>query len=259
MKYAFKVAYFGDRFHGSQYQPDQRTVEGELIKALRKLGIENPRLRSASRTDSGVHAYGQVISFETKEKIFPRMLNSELPDDIISWAWSKVPEDFDPRKARSRVYLYVMYSEGLDILSMRKAVKILHGTHDFKNFTRKFGEGENCIRTIYRADIRADREFLIFEIEANAFTWNMVRSIISALTEIGKQHRSLEWFEELLHPEKHRERVEPAPPYGLVLKDVRYDNVKFEVDEYAFKMLQTRIENRIFKHGILFKLFSLLK
>ncbi len=70
MKFAFKIAYFGDNFHGSQFQPDQRTVEGEVIAALRRLGVENPRLRSAGRTDAGVHAYGQVISFYSDEKSF---------------------------------------------------------------------------------------------------------------------------------------------------------------------------------------------
>lgn len=259
MKFAFKIAYFGDNFHGSQFQPDQRTVEGEVIAALRRLGVENPRLRSAGRTDAGVHAYGQVISFYSDEKIFPRMLNAELPEDITAWAWAKVSEDFDPRKARSRVYTYVMYGSDYDISAMRKAVKELIGVHDFSNFTKKFGEGESCVREIISADIRADREFIIFEIEGNAFTWNMVRCLVTAIMEVGKQHRSIEWFRDLLNPEKHKERVEPAPPYGLILKDVKYDDVEFEIDEYAFKTLQSRIESRIMYHGTIFKLFSLFR
>ncbi len=259
MKFAFKIAYFGENFHGSQYQPNVRTVEGELLKAFKKIGIEDPKLRFAGRTDAGVHAFGQVISFESEDKIFPRMLNSELPEDIIAWAWAKVPQDFDPRKAKSRVYLYVMYIEELDVSSMRKATKLLHGTHDFANFTKKFGEGESCVRTIYKAELRIDRDFMIFEIEGNAFTWNMVRCIVSALLEVGRQHRSVEWFEELLHPEKHKERVEPAPPYGLILKDVKYDGIEFEIDEYAHKMLDNRIEERVIRHGTLYKLFSLFR
>ncbi len=258
MKYAFKIAYFGENFHGSQYQPDVRTVEGEILKALERLGIDS-RVKSAGRTDAGVHAFGQVIAFDSREKIFPRMLNSELPEDIVSWAWAKVPEDFDPRRAKSRVYVYVMYGTDYDISSMRKAVKELIGVHDFSNFTRKFGEGESCVREIYSAEVRADREFIIFEIEGNAFTWNMVRCIVTALTEIGKQHRSVEWFRELLNPEKYKERVEPAPPYGLILKDVKYDDVEFEVDDYALKTLHNRIERRIVYHGTLFKLFSLFR
>ncbi len=259
MRYAFKIAYFGENFHGSQYQPDKRTVEGEVLRALEKLGIERPKIRSAGRTDAGVHALGQVIAFDSEEKIFPRMLNSELPEDIVSWAWTKVPENFDPRKAKSRVYVYVMYGTEYDISSMRKAVKELVGVHDFSNFTRKFGEGESCVREIYNAEVRADREFIIFEIEGNAFTWNMVRCLVTALMEIGKQHRSVEWFRELLNPERHKERVEPAPPYGLILKNVKYDDVEFEVDDYALKTLHNRIERRIIYHGTLFKLFSLIR
>ncbi len=259
MRFAFKVAYFGENFHGSQYQPDQRTVEGEIINALKRLGVENPKIKSAGRTDAGVHAYGQVIAFDSEEKIFPRMLNSELPEDIVAWAWAKVPDSFDPRRAKSRVYTYVMYGSDFDISSMRKAVKELVGVHDFSNFTKKFGEGENCVREIYSAEIRADREFIIFEIEGNAFTWNMVRCLITALIEVGKQHRSVEWFRELLNPEKYKERVEPAPPYGLILKDVKYDDVEFEVDDYAFKTLQSMIERRIAYNGTLFKLFSLFR
>lgn len=257
MKFAFKIAYFGENFHGSQYQPDKRTVEGEIIKALERLNVRNPKVKSAGRTDAGVHAYGQVITFNSDEKIFPRMLNSVLPEDIVSWAWAKVDEDFDPRRAKSRVYTYVMYGSELDISSMRKAVKELTGKHDFSNFTRRFGEGESCVREIYSAEIRADREFIIFEIEGNAFTWNMVRCLVTALIEVGKQHRNVEWFRDLLNPDKHKERVEPAPPYGLILKDVRYEDVEFEIDDYALKMLQSRIENRIIYHGTLFKLFSL--
>ncbi len=259
MRFAFKIAYFGKDFHGSQYQPNVRTVEGEILKALKRLGIENPNLKFAGRTDAGVHALGQVIAFNSEEKIFPRILNSELPKDIVAWAWAKVSDDFDPRKAKSRVYMYVMFCKGLDVSSMRKAIKLLKGTHDFANFTRKFGEGESCVRSIYNADIRIERDFLIFEIEANAFTWNMVRSIVSALVEVGKQHKSIEWFEELLHPERHKERVEPAPPYGLVLKDVKYDDVEFEIDDYALRMLHSRFTDIIEYHGVVYKLFSLLK
>ncbi len=259
MRYAFKIAYFGLNFHGSQYQPDVRTVEGEVIRSLKKIGVENPDLRFASRTDAGVHAIGQVIAFSSNESVLPRMLNAELPDDITAWAWARVGEDFDPRKASRRTYVYVMFGSDFDVARMRKALKILVGTHDFSNFTRKFGEGNRCVRTIYNADIRVNKEFVIFEFTANAFTWNMVRCLVSALAEVGRNHRSMEWFAEMLHPERHRERIEPAPPYGLVLKDIEYEGVEFEVDDYAFKTLSHRIERIIEYHGVIYKLFSLFR
>ncbi len=264
MRIALKLAYFGVNFAGFQYQPDQRTVEGELFKAFEKLGI-NPKksgYKCAGRTDAGVHALGQVIAInvENPKRVLPRIINSYLPDDIIVWAWAKVDENFNPRYASCRKYLYVMYlSENYEVSVMRKAAKLLLGTHDFSNFTKKFGEGQNCVRTVYNIELRIDGNFLIFEIEGNAFTWNMIRCIVSALMAVGSKHRDLEWFEKMLNPEKYKERLEPAPPYGLILKDVKYSNVEFEVDDYAWKTLKTKIEKLIEYYGTIYKLFSLVK
>lgn len=259
MRIALKLAYIGTNFHGFQYQPNVRTVEGELFKAFEELGIdvEKANYKCAGRTDAGVHAFGQVVALNVEKPIFPRAINAHLPDDITVWAWAKVSDDFNPRRAKSRIYNYVLFSKDYDISAMRKAAKLLLGTHDFSNFTKKFGEGESCVRTIYNVELRVDKEFIILELEGNAFTWNMVRCIVTALEEVGSGHRDLEWFESMLNPEKHRERIEPAPPYGLILKDVTYDGVEFEVDEYAWKTLQHRIENVVKYHGTIYKLFSM--
>lgn len=252
MKIALKIAYFGDNFYGSQYQPNVRTVEEELLKALERFNIKD--LKLASRTDAGVHAFGQVVAFKSDKLVIPRILNSFLPEDITSWAWTEVSDDFNPKKAKSRTYLYVTIAK-VNLAKIREAAKILLGTHDFSNFTKKFGEGKNCVRTIYRLDVRSEREFVFFEIEGNAFTWNMVRCIVTALLEVGSGRRDLEWLKNLLNP-KHRERVESAPAYGLILKDVKYDGINFEVDEYAFKTLQSRFKKRIILSGVEYKLFS---
>lgn len=259
MRIAYKLAYIGTNFHGFQYQPNVRTVEGELFRAFEELRVDvkTANYKCAGRTDAGVHAFGQVIALDLEKPILPRAINAHLPEDITVWAWAKVGEDFNPRHAKSRTYLYVLFAKDYDISAMRKASKLLLGTHDFSNFTKKFGEGESCVRTIYNVELRVDKEFIIFEIEGNAFTWNMVRCIVTALEEVGSGHRDLEWFESMLNPEKHRERIEPAPPYGLILKDIQYDGVEFEVDEYAWKTLRHRIENIIKYHGTLYKLFSL--
>lgn len=264
MRVALKLAYFGTNFSGFQYQPDRRTVEGELFRAFEKLGIDPKKAnyKCAGRTDAGVHALSQVIAInvEKAKSVLPRILNSHLPDDIIVWAWAKVSDDFNPRYATSRKYLYVMHLDGeYDVSAMRKAAKLLIGTHDFSNFTKKFGEGQNCVRTIYSIELRMNGDFLIFEIEGNAFTWNMVRCIVSALQAVGSRHRSVEWFEKMLHPERYRERVEPAPPYGLILKDIRYSNVEFEVDDYAWGTLKSKIDRIVDYYGTIYKLFSLVK
>ncbi len=258
MRLAYKIAYFGLNFHGSQYQPKVRTVEGELFKAFEKLGIEpkKSRYRCAGRTDAGVHAFGQVIAINTKETILPRMLNGHLPEDIVAWAWAKVKSNFNPRKAKSRRYMYVLPTENYDVSVMRKATKLLIGTHDFCNFTRGFGREKSCVRTIYNVELRIDKDFVIFEIEGNAFTWNMVRCIVTALEEVGSRRRDIGWFERMLDPKKHRERIEPAPPYGLVLKDIRYDEVEFEIDKYAWKSLQSKIVKKMHYYGTIYKLLS---
>lgn len=252
MKYAIKIAYFGDNFFGSQFQPNFRTVAGEILKALKSFGIDS-KLSFAGRTDAGVHALGQVVAFKSDLKITPRMLNSELPEDIIAWASCEVPENFNPRKAKSRVYSYVFYNNNYDLSAIEEAVKLLHGTWDFSNFTKGYRGGK---RTIYEAKIIKSGDFLIFEIEGNAFTWNMVRCIVTALKLIGSG-KDLEWFKKMLNPTEHKERVQPSPASGLLLKDVKYEGINFEIDEYAKRLLQLRLRKRLVEKGVLYKLFSL--
>jgi tRNA pseudouridine38-40 synthase len=204
-----------------------------------------------------VHAFGQVFAIDAAKPILPRIFTANLPADMVVWAWAKVSEDFDPRKASSRIYAYVLPAKEYDISAMRKAAKLLLGTHDFTNFTKKFGNDVSCIRTIYSIDLRVDRDFIIFEIEGNAFTWNMVRCIVAALEAVGNARRSIEWFGDMLNPEKHRERIEPSPAYGLILKDVKYSGVEFEIDDYAWRILQTRFVDAVNYHGTHYKLFSM--
>jgi len=262
MRLAFKFGYFGEKFYGSQYQPNLRTVEGELFKAFEELGIEPglARYRCSSRTDAGVHALGNVFAIDVEEskKFIPRILNSKLPEDITVWAWAKVDYNFDPRRdASSRVYSYVMAKKGIDVSAMRKAASIIEGTHDFSNFTKKFGEAASNIRTLKSVDVRIDERFITIEFEGNAFTWNMVRNIATALEMIGKGMRDIEWLESMLEPDKYYERMEPSPPYGLILKDVKYP-FEFEIDEYAWHMFKRKLTSRMDYHGILYKVFSIM-
>ncbi len=251
MKYAFKIAYFGDNFFGSQYQPNLRTVEGEIRRAFQELEI-NSKPRFAGRTDAGVSALGQVISFESEKEIRPRVLNSALPSDITAWAYKEVPENFNPRKAKSRIYTYVFPNEDFDLEKMEKAVALLRGVHDFSNFTRGWKGGK---REIFDAKLLIEGDFLVFEIEGNAFTWNMVRCLATALKLVGLG-KTLEWFEKMLDPQNFRERVPPSPPEGLMLKDVKY-GFDFEIDEIGLKLLRMRIEKRLKRHGTIYKLLSL--
>ena len=260
MLIAFKHAYFGWNFHGNQYQPTLRTVSGEIFKALRKMGIDpkESKYKIAGRTDAGVSALGNVFSLNLKEfdEWFLIVLNENLPDDITVWGYRGVDEDFNPRRrAKSRVYVYAMPDLGYDIEKMRKAAKKLVGEHDFSSFAKAC---EPCIREIYRSEIYKKNGLIFYEVEGNAFAWNMVRKIVTALKIVGKTgDESL--IDRLLGGEKIP--LTPAPPFGLILKDVRYD-FEFKIEKKSYGLLKKRVEENFVKfsqlYGILYSLRSLL-
>ena len=260
MRIAVRLAYIGTEFHGSQYQPELRTVEGELFKAFEKMQISarGSRFRMAGRTDAGVHAISQTfaIDVDNLHPHFLRILNSHLPADMTAWAMAEVPDDFDPRRdALSRTYVYAMVSgEEHDFDAMQRCVEKLRGVHDFSNFTKGFEGGR---REVYRAELWRSNGLVYFEIEANAFTWNMVRCIVSALKAVGKGEKDLQWFEEMLDPGLRKERIEPAPPHGLVLKDVKY-SVDFQVDDYSLSMMRRMFRRAAEYYGSIFGALSIL-
>lgn len=264
MRVALKLGYIGSEYRGSQYQKNVRTVEGELFKAFRKMGLfDNPRearFASAGRTDAGVHAIGQVIAFDVEDtkQTLPRIINSHLPDTIFVWGRAIVDDSFDPRRdALGREYRYVLYAEGLNISRVREAAKLLIGTHDFSNFTRKPERGDKSnLRTVERVEIRVEGPVVTIDIAANSFTWNMVRNIIAGLEKVGYMEREIDWFGDMLNPDKYEEHLEPSPPYGLILKDVKYRDVEFEVDEYSRKRIMLMLKNHLRYHTVISKIFD---
>ncbi|MDD3041489.1 MAG: tRNA pseudouridine(38-40) synthase TruA [Methanosarcinaceae archaeon] len=258
MRVALKLAYIGTEFHGSQIQPNVETVEGELFKALRKLGIiESPKSANyvcAGRTDAGVHALGQVVSFDTDKPnlAIPRVINSELPSSIWTWAHAEVSGGFDPRRqAVSRRYRYVMCGEAYDIPRIREASKLLLGTHDFANFSRADGD-KGTVRTLERIDIRVDGELTKIDVVGNSFLWNMVRKIVSALSMIGNGVRDEDWLIQMLSPEVYEEGLEPAPPYGLTLMEINYpDPLEWVEDSYSVRRAEDLNYRRIPEHRVM--------
>ncbi|MDF1557551.1 MAG: tRNA pseudouridine(38-40) synthase TruA [ANME-2 cluster archaeon] len=266
MRIALKVAYIGTEFHGYQKQTNVPTIEGELFRAFRELNIMNDpksaRYIGSGRTDSGVHALGQVIAFDTDnpKHAIPRAINSVLPPSIWVWSRSEVPDDFNPRwMATSREYRYFMCGECFNIPLMRKASRLLKGTHDFSNFAA-LEEGINPIRTVELIDIRLDGRFVTLDIKANSFLWHMVRKTITALRMVGNEARDMEWLERMLHPEEFEEGLEPAPAYGLFLKNVNYDvTIPWEDDAYSKRMSSERLFEQFIWHGVLAEVFKTLK
>jgi tRNA pseudouridine38-40 synthase len=262
LRIALKIGYLGTNYHGFQTQPGLSTIEGELFKALEKLGVINDRKEanysSSGRTDKGVHAISQVVSFDSSNpKISPRMINSKLPNDIWAFALARPHPEFDARKdAISREYRYFFYDGGLDlnIGGMKEASEFFLGSHDFLNFSHGYGNESNypgntiTRREIKRVEVEKRGSFIVIDIEANGFLRQMVRKIISALRMIGDGVKEKRWIKDLLEL-RIREDIKPAPAFGLILKNVSYaEGFKFIKDEYAREKILERMKKDLFFH-----------
>lgn len=262
---ALKIGYLGTNYHGFQIQPqaELQTVEGELFKALKRLGVLEDRKAAdysyAGRTDKGVHALAQVVSFDTtNQKMTPRMINSMLPNDIWTLAIAKPHAGFNARKeAIRREYRYFLFLQTeLDISRMYEASELLIGAHDFSNFSQRDGlEGTSLIKEIKQVDIVKFDPFIIIDIAASGFLRNMVRKIVSALSMVGSGKRAKSWIQDLLEL-KIKEQIEPAPAFGLVLKVVCYRDLEFVVDEYAKRRITARLKKDLFFHATMAKVLS---
>ena len=234
MKIALKLAYLGDNYYGFQRQPDHVTVDSEVRKALAQIGVIHGDFCYAGRTDRGVSALGQVIDFwidEDKEKLTrPRCVNGRLPRDIWTWAWARAPIGFSARwNAMWREYRYLLWHPGLDMEKMRGAAALLLGEHDFRNFSSaKVG----TIKTVQKLEISEQNGLVIFDIRADGFLWNMVRKIVGALEKVGSGQKDVSWFADLLQPELNH-GAPTAPAEGLILMEVGYEGLEWQVDEYS--------------------------
>lgn len=254
MRIALKLAYLGNNYHGFQVQPGIRTIEGELFRALRELNIiNNPHEANyiaAGRTDKGVHALGQVVAFDTDapDVAIPRAINSRLTN-IWAWARAEVASGFDPRRgAKHREYRYIMHGS-YDLSLLQEAACLFNGIHDFSNFaTPEKGRATTC--NIEKIDIRAGKDFTLIDIRANYFLWHMVRKIATALKMVGSGVREVSWIEKMLNPSRFAEGLEPAPAYGLVLRNVEYGNIAWKEDAYARKTMSASLEEQFLMHFV---------
>jgi len=247
--YRLDIAYDGTRFRGWARQEGLRTVQGELEPALERLfGLPVP-LTVAGRTDAGVHATGQVASFDA-EKAPPedlrRALNALTAPDVSVTSAAPAPEGFDARRwARSRRYRYrlqldqvaspferhyaVHFPYPLDRDRLDRCAELLPGTHDFTAFTPTDTEHVRFEREIIGARWRGPdpgtsgaEEILSFEVEADAFMRNMVRVLVGTMLEVGAGRRDPDSFAELLTGRPRPEAGETAPAHGLFLIGVKY-------------------------------------
>jgi len=260
MRIALKIAYDGRRFYGFQRQPGLKTVEGEIIRVLTKLGIiKDPKdagFKGASRTDRGVSAFGNVIAFNTSkpELTYPRILNHHL-HDVWVLGRARVSEDFHPRFwSKGKVYRYYLFDEGFDLEKMQSCAEMFVGVHDFSNFARLEGN-RDPIRKIDRIEIFSKGNVITVEIEGESFLWEMVRRIVTALRLCGLGVLSREEVRRMLN-EKVNKKLPPASPENLVLWEVKYDSISFEKDPYAVEKAKKEFFKRFTQHLITARIFE---
>jgi tRNA pseudouridine38-40 synthase len=223
VRLAFRVAYLGDRYFGSQMQAKERTVEGEFVASCVRLGLfsdyRDAGFLAAGRTDRGVHARGQVYALTTR---LPAraigFLNWQLPRDCWVSGYAEVPHEFHPRyDAKNRTYRYFFGDGDLDIEAMDRGADCFVGEHDFSPFARV--KDKNPYRTVLDAQVFQEGEFCVLEVTAESFLWHMVRYMASALLLIGKGDWDESAIDECLAGGGTRS-IGPAPPDYLVLWDV---------------------------------------
>jgi len=238
------VEYDGTRYHGFQYQGNVNTIQEELERSITKLTGEEVRIRGAGRTDSGVHAKGQVVVFDMNTmKVdigsIVKGLNHYLPDDIAVVAAHLVPPEFDPRRnAVSRVYQYRVLNRpspsplsrrtslwiprSLELKPMSLGASMFEGEHDFKKFAGYSGrEMVTTTRNMLNCEIDRHGDEIIFNVEGNAFLTHQVRRMMGSLIELGSGVLTIDEFENMINV-KGQKIASAVGPQGLCLVEVKY-------------------------------------
>jgi len=242
MRYGALIEYDGSAYCGYQKQKNGPTVQEELERAIGLVSDNVVTVLAAGRTDSGVHALGQVIAFDLQWKHgsgdLMRAMNAKLPDDIAVVGMSEKRADFHPRfDAKRRTYQYHIYNQSirspmrrivswhvnqpLDIESMNMAAESIIGQHDFVTFGQA-PSGRNTVRQVFMAKWQAQNGLLKFTIEANAYLFRMVRSLVGSMKVVGEGSWSVEEFKDALKAKERGRSAKTAPPQGLFLTAVSY-------------------------------------
>ena len=252
-KLALIVEYDGTGYHGFQAQVGVRTIQEDIENALRKVTGERIRIVGAGRTDAGVHASGQVISFSSSSRLslqtLVKALNFYLMPDIAVKAGSVVDSGFSARRdAISREYRYTILNSptpsplqrrytrfmplALDIDAMNQACQYLVGRRDFASFTAPL-EGRT-VRIVSRAEISRKGDLLLFDMVANSFLPKQVRCTVGSLTRVGLGKLTVDEFREIVQKKEPGLAAPVAPAHGLCLMKVNYPEHKFsrgQIDE----------------------------
>lgn len=243
MRVKLVVAYDGTKYCGWQVQPEAVTVEGVLNRELRKLLKEDITVIGASRTDSGVHALGNVAVFDTNTRIpaekISYALNQSLPEDIVIQSSEAVAEDFHPRHCdciktyeykiyngtfpnpTTRLYTHFVYRT-LNVAAMQKAAEYLIGEHDFLSFCSSNTQVKDTTRHIYSIEVIQEEKLITIRIRGNGFLYNMVWIIAGTLIQVGNGLMEEAKVEEILLAKDRTKAGPTAPAKGLTLVNIQY-------------------------------------
>ncbi|MCI1722217.1 MAG: tRNA pseudouridine(38-40) synthase TruA [Lachnospiraceae bacterium] len=243
MRVKLTIAYDGTNYVGWQSQVNGIAIQDVVNQALSGLFGTEMKTIGASRTDTGVHAEGNVAVFDVETRIevskIAFALNARLPEDIRIVESKQVPDDFHPRFQKTvKTYeyhilnrtfpdpllrLYAMhYYYPLDAGKMNEAAAFLVGEHDFASFCASGFSGKTTVRTIYRADVRREDDLIIFTIVGNGFLYNMVRIISGTLIQVGSGEIQPGEMKQILEARDRSAAGPTAIPKGLVLKKIEY-------------------------------------
>lgn len=242
MRIKLTIRYDGSAYCGWQIQPNGISVQEVITNAIEAVTGEKVTLVGSGRTDSGVHAEGQIAHFDTQSSIPPnkffRAINVHLPSDIRIIDSQQVGEDFNARKsAKQKTYRYTLYVDNTenplkdrymtfldrmpDIEKMKKASSLFIGEHDFKCFNASGGGAKTTVRTIYNIDIKNDDGIKIF-VTGNGFLYNMVRTLCGTLLSVGYGEKNEEDIKTLLLLGDRKQCGKTLPAKGLCLVNVEY-------------------------------------
>ncbi|HZV07541.1 MAG TPA: tRNA pseudouridine(38-40) synthase TruA [Gemmataceae bacterium] len=238
------LSYDGTDFHGWQLQPGLRTVQETLEHALAALTGEHIRVNASGRTDTGVHAVGQVVNFRSKTTlpadVLVRAINAHLPADVVVREAALVPDSFDAnRDAKRKLYRYIIHDGPvpdlfmrrychhtryrLDAATMARAAACLRGTHDFRCFETEWPNRASSVRTITHLMINRFSDWIWLDVEADGFLYNMVRAIAGTLINVGRDYWPESRVAEILEAGDRTLAGPTAPAQGLFLMRVKYE------------------------------------
>ena len=243
MRYLMTFSYDGYNYNGYQTQPNKNTVQDEIEKALKQISNKNIKIHSSGRTDAKVHAINQKAHFDLDMNITPinlkKAINSLINNDIYIKSIITVNDDFHARfNVKKKNYIYKInigdydpinrnyiyqYNKKLDVKAMKKALKYLKGTHNFKSFTKANDLKDDYNRTIIKTNLTVKNNIITISFIGTGFLRYMVRNMVGTLIEIGENKRSSKEIINILNSEDRSKAGKTANPEGLYLNNVFYD------------------------------------